>query len=99
MLAPLAAQTTAIATELERALARRIAGEYQRRERGHRRSLEELRHGHLQAELAVHVSNHLHAGQRIAADLEEVVVPADWRHAEHALPHGGDARLEVVTRS
>ena len=73
---------------------RRAAARVQeRRERGERRVLEQLRDGHLGAQPLPEARVHPHQQQRVAAQVEEVVVRRHLLDAEHVGPHAGEGAL------
>src|SRR6218665_1316659 len=66
---------------------------------GHRGLLEELSQRQLHPEVPVDTRHDLRGQQRMAPQLEEVVVDADAREAEELTPDGGEAQLDVVAGS
>jgi len=63
------------------------------RQRPHRRRLEQRYRRQLDFELLLHLRNHLYANQRVAAQVEEVIVNADLLKAQHLLPDRRDPLL------
>ena len=54
---------------------------------GDGRRLKQSGHRQVQAQAVGNLLNHLNRHERAAAEVEEVVVQADWRDAQGALPH------------
>src|SRR5690606_29836223 len=68
-----------------------------RRQRGDGRVAEHVDQGEL-AVLLLELAMNFHQQQRVAAQVEEVVVDADAGHAEGGLPGRGDAALDLAAR-
>ncbi len=60
--------------------------------------MQDGRQRQVDAELLLHAGKHPDGDQRVAAEVEEVVVDAHLRHAEHERPDRSDLRLHRITR-